>query len=65
MKEVRGSGLVTEEEFEGIAYKNAESLLRVRVQFRGIDCICAVLEIMYIVIIVALFSLQSRFQRWQ
>ena len=30
MKEVRSSGLVTEEEFKGIAYKNAESLLHVR-----------------------------------
>ena len=30
MKEVRSSGLVTEEQFEGIAYKNAESLLHVR-----------------------------------
>ena len=30
MKEVRRSGLVTEEQFEGIAYKNAESLLQVQ-----------------------------------
>ena len=30
MKAVRSSGLVTEEEFEGIAYKNAESLLHVQ-----------------------------------
>ena len=31
LKEVRSSGLVTEEQFEGIAYKNAQSLLNVRV----------------------------------
>lgn len=31
MKQVRSSGLVTEEQFEGIAYKNAESLLQVHV----------------------------------
>ena len=31
LKEVRNSGLVTEEQFEGIAYQNAQSLLIVRV----------------------------------
>ena len=30
MKAVRSSGLVTEEQFKGIAYKNAETLLQVR-----------------------------------
>ena len=30
MQEVRSSGLVTEEQFEGIAYKNAEALLQVQ-----------------------------------
>ena len=31
MKLVRESGLVTEEEFQGIAYKNAEALLKVQI----------------------------------
>jgi len=31
MEEVRASGLVTEDEFEGIAYKNAEALLKVQI----------------------------------
>ena len=31
MKQVRSSGLVTEEEFEGIAYKNAQSVLQAQV----------------------------------
>lgn len=31
MQQVRQSGLVTEEQFEGIAYKNAESLLKVQI----------------------------------
>ena len=30
MEKVRSSGLVTKEQFEGIAYKNAEALLQVR-----------------------------------
>jgi len=35
MEELRGSGLVGEEEFEMIAYKNAESLLGVKAPARG------------------------------
>ena len=31
MRELRGSGLVTNEQFEGIAYKNAQALLQVQV----------------------------------
>lgn len=31
MQQLRQSGLVTEEQFEGIAYKNAQSLLKVQV----------------------------------
>ena len=31
MEQLRGSGLVTEEQFQGIAYENAESLLQVQV----------------------------------
>lgn len=31
LEEIRESGLVSEEEFEGIAYKNAERLLKLKV----------------------------------